>query len=382
MTGRSTYRTKSMFILLLVTEILFWLTFVGIYLAILKYVPAIRFDNPRAFWLLAAIPAISVLYMWVLYRKNARIARFADANLAGHMVSGISSTRTVLKFLLFKFGVAFLILALVNPKIGTRLKEVTTQGIDIIFCLDVSRSMLAEDVEPNRLERAKRSINQIIDRLGGDRIGVVIFAGNAYTQLPITTDYEAAKMFISGVDTDMLSVQGTAIGAAVELAMESFDPESTSQKSIIIITDGENHEDDALSAVERAASQGMEVHVVGMGSVEGAPIPEFNNRGKQIGFKEDQEGKTVVSALNEPMLTSLVDAGNGIFVRATGNYVAIDELVNALNEKEKAELETVQFADYEHRFQWFLGIGLLLLLADSLILPSSQRWSHEIHIID
>lgn len=369
-------------ITLIITEILFWMLVFAIYTFLLYFVPNIRFENPELGWLLIAVPSVSVLYLAMLGWKNRKIRSFAEEKLIPHLIPDLSSTRSFFKFLFFKMGIVFLIIALIDPKIGTKLKEVKSTGIDIMFCLDVSNSMLAEDAEPNRLERAKRSIQQIIDQLHGDRIGVVIFAGNAYIQLPITTDYDAAKLFLSGVDTDMLSVQGTSIGAAVELAADSFDPESNAQKAIIIITDGENHEDNAVSAVKAVVERGITLHTIGMGSIDGAPIPQYNRSGRQIGFKEDQNGTTVVTALNEPMLRELAEEGNGMFIRAAGNYVAVNDLLAELNKVEKSELETMQFSDYEHRFQWFLFAGIFFLLLDMALARNKKNWSKNLNIFD
>jgi Ca-activated chloride channel homolog len=382
MAKRTKYNFKAILITLIIAEILFWMLVFAVYTFLLYFVPNIRFEHPKYGWLLIAIPSISALYLAVLALKNAKIRALADEKLIPHLIPDLSSTRSFFKFLFFKLGIVFVIIALIDPKIGTKLKEIKSTGIDIMFCLDVSNSMLAEDAEPNRLERAKRSIQQIIDQLHGDRIGVVIFAGNAYIQLPITTDYDAAKMFISGVDTDMLSVQGTSIGAAVELAAESFDPESAAQKAIIIITDGENHEDDAVSAVQHAVGLGITVHTIGMGSIEGAPIPQYNRSGRQIGFKEDQNGTTVVTALNEPMLRELAEKGKGMFIRAAGNYVAVNDLLAELNKVEKSELETMQFSDYEHRFQWFLFAGIAFLLLDMALARNKKNWSKNLNIFD
>ncbi|MFT4679908.1 MAG: Ca-activated chloride channel family protein [Flavobacteriales bacterium] len=382
MAKRTKYNFKAIMITLIITEILFWILVFAVYTFLLFYVPNIRFENPELGWLLIVVPFLSILYLAMLAWKNRKIRSFAEEKLIPHLIPDLSSTRSFFKFLFFKLGIVFLVIALIDPKIGTKLKEVKSTGIDIMFCLDVSNSMLAEDAEPNRLARAKRCIQQIIDQLHGDRIGVVIFAGNAYIQLPITTDYDAAKMFISGVDTDMLSVQGTSIGAAVELAAESFDPESAAQKAIIVITDGENHEDNAVGSVKDAVAQGITLHTIGMGSIDGAPIPQYNRSGRQIGFKEDQNGVTVVTALNEPMLRELAEEGNGMFIRATGNYVAVNDLLTELNKVEKSELETMQFSDYEHRFQWFLLAGIFFLLLDMALARNKKNWSKNLNIFD
>jgi Ca-activated chloride channel family protein len=382
MAVRRRYNFHAMMLAVVITEIIFWLTLGCAYYLLLNFVPNIRFHNPQIFWGLALIPMISIIYLLVLKMKNRSIAKFSDPDLVPAVIPEISSTRSVLKFLLIKFGITFLLIALIDPKIGTKLKEVKTTGMDIMVCLDISNSMKAEDMSPNRLEAAKRSVELLMDQLTGDRVGVIVFAGTAYTQLPITTDYEAAKLFLSGVDTDMLSVQGTAVGAAIDLALESFNYESEGNRSIIVITDGENHEDDAINAAKDAQKKGVVVHAIGMGSVEGAPIPIYNRSGRRTGFKEDKEGQTVVTALNETMLRDLVSAGGGVFTRASGSYVNLNDLLDSLDSVEDAELQSFQFSDYEHRFQWFLLLGLACFMIDLLIAENKKKWSEQLNIFD
>jgi Ca-activated chloride channel family protein len=262
------------------------------------------------------------------------------------------------------------------------LEEVKSLGIDVIVALDVSRSMMAEDIAPNRLERAKQTIGQLIDRLKGDRIGIIVFAGEAYVQLPITSDYEAARMFLESIDTESVPVQGTAIGSAIDLAMESFGDAESRSRSVIIITDGENHEDDAIGSASAAAEAGVNIHVIGMGSVDGAPVPVIDSNGNKVGFKKDAAGQTVVSALNESMLVQLVDAGKGVFIRAGGSYVGINELIAELGKMQKQEQGVYQFSDYEHRFQWFFAFGVFLLLVDVLTGSARKSWTEALNLFD
>lgn len=383
MTGRSQkYNIGALSTTVIVTEILFWITLVGIYFTLKTYVPGIEFHRPIWFWSLLSLPALAAFYIIGLRWKNRKLKQFAEPQLIPHLFPDLSSTRSILKFFLFRYAVAFILIGVIDPKVGTRLEEVKSEGIDIAIALDVSSSMMAKDIAPNRLERAKQAISKLLDRLQGDRVCLIVFAGDAYVQLPITTDYEAARMFLSGIDTDAVPVQGTSIGLAIELAMESFDPESTTSKAIIVITDGENHEDDAIEAAEKAAGQGITVHAIGMGSVEGSPIPEYNRAGREIGFKKDKDGNTVVSALNEEMLRQLVSAGNGIFTRASSSVVGLNALVDDLSSLEKEEVGTFSFADYEHRFQWFIAAGILLLIIDAMISSGKKKWSEPLSLFD
>lgn len=379
---RVKYNLKAIVLSALITEVLFWMVLGGIYFALLKFVPTIRFHNPQVAWGLLLVPVISIIYIMVIRLKNKSIAKYSDQKLIPYVIPGISTTRAVLKFLFLRFGLAFLIIAIIDPKVGTKMQEVETHGIDIMICLDVSNSMLAEDIQPSRLEAAKRAMFQLISSLDGDRIGIIVFAGNAFVQLPITTDYEAAKLFLETIDTDITSIQGTAIGTAIDLALDSFDPDNPGKKAVIVLTDGENHEDDAVGAAQRASAANVTVHAIGMGSVEGAPIPIYNRYGQQTGFKADGEGNTVVTALNENMLLEIVDAGGGLLTKASGNYVGIGELMNQIQQEEGNELQTFEFEEYEHRFQWFLAAGLVLLLMDTLISDRMQNWSKELSVFD
>ncbi len=382
MADRKKYNFRIVAITAIITEILFWILLVAIYFSLLNYVPSIRFHYQKWAWLFLLVPGMTVLYLIAVSLKNRSLKRYADSNLVPFVVPDISSTRSVIKFLLFRFGVAFILLGLVDPKVGIKLQEVQTKGVDIMLCLDVSNSMKAEDIKPNRLERAKMAIYQLINNLEGDRVGIIVFAGSAYVQLPVTTDYEAAKLFLSGIDTDLMSIQGTAIGSAIELAVESFDPESDASKSIIVITDGENHEDNAIEEARLATGMGISVHAIGMGSVQGAPIPIYNRSGRNIGFKEDKNGGTVITALNENMLRDIVSAGNGVFTRASSNHVGLKELINDLDSMEETEMGTFAFSEYEHRFQGFLGFGLFLLLLEFLLAERKKSWSEQLNIFD
>jgi len=245
--------------------------------------------------------------------------------------------------------------------------------------LDVSNSMLAEDIKPNRLERAKMAISNLIDRLQGDRIGIVVFAGNAYKQLPLTTDYSAAKLFLSAVDTKIIPTQGTAIGEAINMAVQSFD-DKQHNKAIVVITDGENHEDDAVGAAKNAVEKGIKVFTIGMGLPEGSPIPLYDRNGNKLGFKKDRSGKTVITKLNEDMLRQIAAAGNGSYVRAGNASTGLSKVLDDINKIQKKEIETRQFTDYEDRFQIFLALALILMLVELLITNRKSKIADRFNI--
>ena len=322
-----------------------------------------RFEHSEFLYGLILIP-IGVL-AFILYRKwqKKALALFGEYNVVNQLMPDVSKSKQTLKFVLFTLAYTFLILGIANPQIGSKLEEVKKEGVDLMIALDVSNSMLAEDLSPNRLERAKRAISQLIDKLHSDRIGIVIFGGQAYVQLPITTDYAAAKLFLNTIDTKMIPTQGTAIGKAINLSMESFNFESKSGKAIIVITDGENHEDDAVSEAQTANEKGVTVHTIGMGSQNGAPIPIYI-KGRQVEFRKDKDGHTVVSKLNEQMLQEIAVAGNGTYVRATNADSGLKFILDRINGMEKAEFGTKIYTDYEDRFQYFFGIALFFLLLD------------------
>ncbi len=274
----------------------------------------------------------------------------------------------------------FLIIGLANPQIGSKLEKIQRKGADLIIALDVSNSMLSQDIRPDRLTRAVQGISKLVDRLEGDRIGIVVFAGKAYVQLPITTDYSAAKMFLSTISTQMVPSQGTAIGDAIDLAVESFKDDERS-KAIIIITDGENHEGDALESARAAAAKGIKIFTIGMGSPEGSPIPVYDANGRQTGYKIDRQGQTIISKLDETALQQIASAGNGIYVRASTGQDGLTKILDEINSLEKQEIETKMFSEYEGRFQYFLAISLLLLIIEFLIPERKSKWADKIKTI-
>ena len=381
MSRSAKYKQGAIFTAAIILEILFWIAVALVVFVISNALPGLRWQNPKLFWLLFIGPAMLIVFMVTIWSKNRRLEKFSDNALLPYLVPNISSLNSTLKYILIRLAMAFLIVALINPQLGSKMAEAKIKGIDIMICLDVSNSMKANDLKPDRLTRARRSIEKLLERLHGDRIGIVVFAGQAFVQLPITNDYGAGKLFLSGIDTDVVPVQGTAIGSAIELALESFDFESPAQKTIIVITDGENHEDNAVDAAKKAAEQGVKVFTIGMGSTKGTPIPEF--RGNQrTGFKKDREGNVVVSKLNESMLKQIAQAGDGAYIKASNAEVGLNSLLDELNTIEKTEMGAVAYSEYEDRFQIFLALGIFCLIIEYLIRERKGKLAKSLNIFD
>jgi Ca-activated chloride channel family protein len=326
----------------------------------------LRFAHIEFLWGLAAIPVFLLLFMMISRWKKKAIAALGDRKVVKLMIPQVSFSRPWLKFILFTIAFAFLIIGIADPQIGSKMEEEKRKGADLMILLDVSNSMLSPDMAPNRLENAKRAIAQLIDNLHNDRIGIVVFAGEAYVQLPVTTDYSAAKLFLNTINTDMVPTQGTAIGAAIDLGMKSFDFKDGTGKAMIIITDGENHEDDAVAAAKSAAEKDVTVHVIGIGSAEGSPIPIFEN-GKQVGFHTDSAGHTVVSKLNEDMCKEIAAAGSGAYVRATNANSGLNIVMDQISKIQRKTYDSKSFKNFEDRFQIFLGFAFLLLIVEFFI---------------
>ncbi len=336
----------------------------------------IRFANIEFLYALILIPLFIIIF-WIMLRwKKKAMNKFGEFMVIKNLMPAVSNARIHIKFILLMFAYAFFVIGIANPQIGSKLKKVERKGIDIVLALDVSNSMLAEDIQPNRLERAKQSISKLIDNLRGDRIGIIVFAGKAYIQLPITTDYAAAKLFLSTINTDIVPVQGTAIGDAIEMAKTSFN-ENEHSKAIIIITDGENHEGDAVENAKDVAEEGILVYTIGMGLPDGSPIPVYNKYGNRTGYKKDNQGNTVITKLNENMLQQIAAAGNGIYVRANNTQAGLRKIFNEINSLEKTEFESKMYSDYEDRFQYFIAIGLLFLLIEFFIFERKSKWAQR-----
>lgn len=320
-----------------------------------------------AFLALAAaiIPMLLIHFFWSRWR-NKSLQRFADGSLLVHFAPEPSAIKSGYKLTAMLLAALLLAIGIANPQFGSRMEDVQLEGSEIIIALDVSNSMLASDFPPDRLTAAKRAISRMIAGLRNDRLGIVVFAGQSYVQLPLTNDYATARLFLESIEPGMVPLQGTAIGSAIELAMESFDKKSKSGKAIIVISDGENHQDQPEEAATLAAAAGISVHTIGIGSEEGVPIPYLYN-GKKTGFHKDRDGNTVVSHLDATSLKAIANAGKGFFVLASDGQVGLDLLLKEIQKMKKASLEEKRFTSFESHFQIFLFLALLLLLTEACL---------------
>lgn len=321
-----------------------------------------RFANPYILYLLLIIPAAIVLFIFAQMRRRRRLERFASSSLLAQLTPSASPARLRTKFVLYSLALAFLILAAARPQVGSKLREEHQKGIEMMLVVDVSNSMLAEDFEPNRLDRTKFAIDRVVESMKQDRIGVVAFAGEAQVQLPITSDYRMARAFARKLSPQMVRTQGTDLGAAIKLASMSFSSQSEGSRVMILITDGENHESDALEAAQAAAEKGIAIYTIGIGTPEGAPV--------MIGgeYLTDENGDMVVSKLDEKMLQEIASTTGGAYVRATKQSIGLKEIVDRLKELDESDLATTRFEAFDEQFQYPLVVALLLLLIEWLIL--------------
>nr|WP_319999363.1 VWA domain-containing protein [uncultured Draconibacterium sp.] len=337
-----------------------------------------RFGNIEYLWGLLIIPLLAMFFVWSRISRRRALKKFGQQEILGQLMPYSSGNRPVVKFIILILALAFFIVGIARPQFGSKLKTEKREGVELMIALDVSNSMMAEDIQPNRLERAKRAISRLIDRLKDDKIGLIVFAGDAYTQLPITSDYNSAKLFLNSVNTQIVPKQGTAIGAAIDLARKSFTPNGEANKAIVIITDGENHEDDALASAKAALDEGAIVHTIGMGLPSGSPIPVLRNG--QTDYLKDRDGNVVVTKLNEQMLEQIAAAGGGIYVRANNAQVGLNALFDEINAMEKQEMETRTYSEYDDQFQYFFAVGLFLLLLEFVILERKNKYLKRIKL--
>lgn len=325
-----------------------------------------RFAHPHMLWLLWAIPLLVVIFLLAWRLRKHRLARFGSLTTLDELMPEVSNGRIFLKFLLFVSAIFFLILAAARPQFGSKLLEEKSEGIEMMLVVDVSNSMLAEDFAPNRLERTKYAINKLFEGMKQDRVGLVVFAGEPKVQLPITSDYRMAKAFAQKIDPTLVSVQGTAVGKALEQALLSFSGETVEEgrhsRVIILITDGENHEDDAIAVAEQAAEMGIRIYTIGIGTPEGAPISIGGD------FIRDEKGEMVVSKLNEEMLQQIAEITDGLYVRSSLQSIGLEEIVQSIEAMEKTELSTVRFEEYNEQYPFLVAIALVLLLLEFLLL--------------
>ncbi len=325
-----------------------------------------RFAHPEALYGLILVPIIILLFYLFHRQREKALAAFGEKGLLSHLMPDFSSSRVRVKAWLFTIAFALQVLVVAGPQFGAKLQTVKRSGIEIMVALDVSNSMNAQDITPSRLEMAKMAVSRLVDKLVDDRIGMVVFAGNAYVQLPITSDYPSAKMFLESVTTGMVQTQGTAIGAAINLCQNSFSQAEDANRAIIIITDGENHEDDAVAAAASAAAEGIKVYMVGMGTTQGAPIP--TTPGQNGNFIKDKDGNVVITRIDEAMLSQIAQAGEGAYIPANNIRSGVNSLVSALSSIEKTEIEAVVYSDYEDRAVYLEVIVFILLIIDLFIL--------------
>ncbi len=343
----------------------------------------LQFAHIKYVYALAVIPLFIGIYWLALRSRKRSIRMFAELPLFHVLAPESSLSKKNLKFILAVFALFLMIGAIIDPEIGSHEETVERRGSDIVIALDVSNSMNARDIEPSRLERAKEAIEKMIGELHGDRIGIVVFAGQPYIQLPITTDYSAAKMLLDPINTNMIPMQGTAIGAAIDMSanMLNDQPDNAQgrNKAIVLITDGENWEDDALRAAKDAAGQGITIHTIGMGSPEGAPIPVMVD-GQASGYMKDKDGNTIVTKLNIDLLRQIADAAGGICVRATSSDAGLETILDQIRKMGKKLISSKVYRDYDEQFEFFIIPAFLILLLDVFVTERKTKWYHQLNL--
>jgi len=338
-------------------------------------------EDANYFYLLFTIPVIVVLFLLlVLWKKRAQ-KRFAEKEALKSLSPSRSISKPIIKLLLLCLALASLSLALVNPKIGTKVETVKREGVDVVFAIDVSKSMDAEDIAPNRIEKSKQVISQILGGLGGDRVGIIGYAGSAFPQVPITTDFSSVRMFLQAMNTDMVSSQGTAISQAISMATTFFDDEEQTSRILFIISDGEDHEGNVMPVIDEAVKSGVSIYTIGMGTPGGGPIPIKKN-GILQEYKRDQNNERVVTRLDETMLKEIANRGNGEYILGNNTTQVVDRVKAILNESDKKEFEAKQFADFKDQFQWFVALAFFLLFLDILVLERKTSWLTQLNLFN
>jgi len=338
-------------------------------------------DESKYLYLLFIVPVLVLLFLYNQYWKRKKQREFGDLDLVKKLSPEKSVFKPVLKLVVMLLALVGIILGLVNPKIGTKMETVKREGIDIVFAMDVSKSMLAEDVAPSRLEKSKQIVSQIINQLGNDRIGIVAYAGSAFPVLPITTDYGVAKMFLQSINTDIVSSQGTSLDEAIKLSATYFDEKSKTSKLLIMISDGEDHSEGAESAAEEANKLGMKIITIGVGTEKGSAIPLRVN-GVVESFKRDANNEVVITKLNKEGLTTIAKATKGGYVDGNNTKAVLDYVKNALDNIQKTEFESTQMADFQSQFQWFLGFAFALLFLDVFLLERKTKWVEKLNLFN
>jgi len=328
------------------------------------------FANHQFLALLWLVPLIPLLYALVRSWRKARMRKLGEEDMVRQLMPSWSGAKGWVRVVLFDLAFMFFVIGLARPQIGAKLEERETRGAEIMICLDVSNSMLAKDYSPNRLERAKLAVSRITDKLQNDRIGLVIFAGSAFVQLPVTNDYISAKMFLNSITTESMPVQGTALGEAITLATRGFISQSDKSRAIIVISDGENHEDDPVEAAKQAAGMGIKVYTIGVGSTRGEPIPVNGD------LLKDREGNIVVTHLDEETLKNVAKAGNGAYIHAGNEEFGLNPIINDLRKLEEEAYKSVVFEEYEEEYMYFFAAALVLFVLEMLI--GSRRWKRRL----
>ncbi len=338
-------------------------------------------EEKEYLYLLIIIPILVVVFLYLQFWKRKKQREFGDLDLVKKLSPEKSIFKPILKFVVLLLALVGLILGLVNPKIGTKMETVKREGIDIVFAVDLSKSMLAEDVAPSRLEKSKQLVSQIINQLGNDRIGIVAYAGNAFPVLPITTDYAVAKMFLQSMNTNMVSSVGTSLDEAIKLSSTYFDKNNKTSKLLIMISDGEDHSEGASDAAEEANKLGIKIITIGVGTEKGGPIPIKQN-GVVESFKRDQNNEVVITKLNQESLAEIAKATKGGYINGSNTKEVLDYIKKALNNIQKTEFESTQMADFQSQFQWFLGIAFALLFLDIFFLERKTNWIKKLNLFN
>ncbi len=331
-----------------------------------------RFANIEYLYALGLLPLFWLVYMLVRSWRRRTIRRIGDPQLVEQLMEEVSRSRPGIKLFLFSMAWIFLVLGLARPQLGAKLEAVKKKGVEVIVALDVSNSMLAEDIQPSRLERAKKAISKMVDRMENDRVGLIVFAGDAYVQIPVTSDYQAVKMFLPTIGPSTVPKQGTAIASAIDLAAKSFSPGTDRSRALIIITDGENHEADPVAAARKAHEEGITIHTIGIGKPSGAPIPLTVNG--QRTFLKDRNGHTVITRLEEPLLQKIAMAGGGIYVRASNASMGLSKIYNKIKGMDQKEMKEKNYSEYNDLFQYAIGLALLFLILEWMISERKSRF--------
>ena len=337
-----------------------------------------RFANPELLWLLLVVVVLAVMFVRANYQSKSLLARFGDIALLRPLMHGVSHKKRNLKFILQIIALVCLIVAAARPQFGSKIETVRKEGIEVMVCLDISNSMLAQDIAPSRLEKAKRMLVRLLDKMQNDQVGLIVFAGDAVVQLPITNDYVSAKMFLESITPDNISAQGTAIGAAINLAVRSFSPKEESSKAIVLITDAENHEDDAAGAAASAFEKGIPTHVIGVGSTQGAIIPD--GTGRMNSPRKDAQGNPITTRLDETIARQVAESGHGVYAHADNSNSAINTVIESLHQLKSSELESHVYAEYDDQFFWFVLVAMLCSLADLFVIDRANAYLSKIQL--